>query len=136
MRNLRWTSWHDSIRVNVVAPWVINTPILPEGAAAYLESQGAEFALAEDAAKTMLKIASDREVNGEISITRLKKPLVLKILGRSFGVVPRSWEADGYVDLDFDDYKEGQPLDRWQKKILGDWYRDMVSLISEERRMS
>lgn len=65
MRNLRWTSWHDSIRVNVVAPWVINTPILPEGAAAYIESQGGEFALAEDAAKVMLKIASDREVNGK-----------------------------------------------------------------------
>jgi hypothetical protein len=62
--------------VNVVAPWVINTPILPEGVAEYLEARGGEFALAEDAAKVMLKIASDRDVNGEFF--SIDKPLDAK----------------------------------------------------------
>jgi NAD(P)-dependent dehydrogenase (short-subunit alcohol dehydrogenase family) len=66
MRSLRRTSWKDSVRVNLVAPWIIATPIVPPGIAEILAATGTEFALEEDSAKAMLRIASDRTVNGEI----------------------------------------------------------------------
>lgn len=66
MRNLRWTSGQQSIRVNVVAPWFIETPIITRqpGAMEHLVATGTEFALKEDAAAAMLRIASDSKMNG------------------------------------------------------------------------
>jgi NAD(P)-dependent dehydrogenase (short-subunit alcohol dehydrogenase family) len=73
MRNLRWTSSKNSFRVNVVAPWFIETPIITNqpGAMEYLVAKGTEFALEEDAAKAMLRIASDGSVNGNILFTTI-----------------------------------------------------------------
>jgi NAD(P)-dependent dehydrogenase (short-subunit alcohol dehydrogenase family) len=84
MRCLRRTAWQEGIRVNYVAPWYfhneysirnrypnryfryIRTPIMSEQVQQRVESMGVEFALQEDALKTMLRISSDREVNGKI----------------------------------------------------------------------
>jgi NAD(P)-dependent dehydrogenase (short-subunit alcohol dehydrogenase family) len=66
MRSLRRTSWAESIRVNLVAPWIIATPIVPSDIAELLVAAGTEFALEEDAAKAMLRIASDRSLNGKL----------------------------------------------------------------------
>lgn len=120
MGNLRWTSWKDSIRVNVVAPWFIQTPIIKKEDLEYLESVGAEFALQEDAANAMLRIASDGNLNG-IAATIVDSSysmLTNCCEGRSLAIVPRSWNSDGYVDVDHDDFKDGDPLQLWQKKII------------------
>lgn len=66
MRSLRRTSWKESIRVNLVAPWIIATPIVPPGIAELLAAAGTEFALEDDATKAMLRIASDQTVHGEL----------------------------------------------------------------------
>lgn len=66
MRNLRWTAWQESTRVNVVAPWFVRTPLMTEGAMQHLESKGVDFAAEEDAVKTVLRIASDKTLNGTV----------------------------------------------------------------------
>ncbi|KAJ0419716.1 hypothetical protein BJY00DRAFT_313862 [Aspergillus carlsbadensis] len=101
MRNLRRTAWKEGIRVNLVAPWYVRTPILPEAVQRYLDGKGVGFALVEDACKAMLRIASDHDING-----------------RCFGIVPRKEAPEGYMDLDHDDYKEGDVLKAWQEIVL------------------
>ncbi|KAF2806029.1 short chain dehydrogenase reductase [Mytilinidion resinicola] len=101
MRNLRRTIWEENIRVNLVAPWYVRTPILGQKVQDYLDGQGVGFALTEDAAKAMLKIASDTSVNG-----------------RALGIVPRVTAPEGYMDLDKDDYKEGDIVKTWQEIAL------------------
>ena len=49
----------------------IRTPIIGEEAQERLSSRGIEFALEEDAAKAMLKIASDTSVNGKLKSSSL-----------------------------------------------------------------
>jgi len=39
-------------------------------------------------------------------------------LGRSLGVVPRKEAPEGYMDLDHDDYKEGDVFKDWQQIVL------------------
>lgn len=38
--------------------------------------------------------------------------------GRSIGVVPREEAVNGYMDLDHDDYKEGDFFKQWQEVVL------------------
>jgi len=101
MRNLRRTAWKESIRVNLVAPWYVRTPILNKDIQEFLDGKGVGFATVEDTCKAMLKIASDTTVNG-----------------RALGVVPRDEAREGYMDLDHDDYKEGDVLREWQEVVL------------------
>ncbi|OQU97178.1 hypothetical protein CLAIMM_03153 [Cladophialophora immunda] len=100
LRSLRTTSWKENIRVNLVAPWYIQTPILPQPVQDYLDGKGVGFALVEDCCKAMLIIASDKTING-----------------RAFGVVSRFHAAPGVMDLDLDDYKEGSLFAEWQKIV-------------------
>jgi len=101
MRCLRRTSWQEGIRVNLVAPWYVRTPIIPEEAQEYLDQKGIEFALVEDCCQAMLLIGSDATING-----------------RALGVVPRKYAHQGYLDLDLDDYKQGSLPLEWQKIVL------------------
>ncbi|KAK5444212.1 hypothetical protein LTS15_010565 [Exophiala xenobiotica] len=101
MRCLRRTSWQEAIRVNLVAPCYIQTPILPPKVQEYLIGNGVGFALVEDCCRAMLLIASDKSING-----------------RGLGVVSRSHFSAGYMDLDLDDYKKGTLFDEWQKIVL------------------
>ncbi|KAN0089650.1 short chain dehydrogenase reductase [Hyaloscypha variabilis] len=101
MRNLRRTAWKESIRVNLVAPWFVRTPILDQGIQDFLDGKGVGFATVDDACTAMLKIASDTTVNG-----------------RAIGIVHRKEAPEGYMDLDRDDYKEGDALKEWQEVVL------------------
>ncbi|KAK9422985.1 putative Short chain dehydrogenase reductase [Seiridium unicorne] len=100
-RNLRRISWRDNIRVNFVAPWYVRTPILPDSVIEYLASKGVKFARVEDCARAMLNIVADEGING-----------------RSFGIVPREEAPEGYMDMNHDDYHEGDFLMDWQKIVL------------------
>ena len=42
----------------------------------------------------------------------------LTVGGRAVGVVPRNEAPEGYMDLDHDDYKEGDILKEWQEVVL------------------
>ncbi|KAI1615924.1 hypothetical protein EDD36DRAFT_414842 [Exophiala viscosa] len=66
MRSLRRTTWKESIRVNLVAPWYIRTPILSPMAQKYLDDSGVGFALVEDCCRAMLLLATDTKINGSL----------------------------------------------------------------------
>jgi len=85
MRVLRSTSWRDSIRVNLVAPWYIKTP-MTEQFEDMIASRGIKYALSEDACAAMLRIASDSTING-----------------RALAVLPREDIPEGYMDFAQDD---------------------------------
>ncbi|KAK5693023.1 hypothetical protein LTR97_010499 [Elasticomyces elasticus] len=65
----------------------VRTKILSKEAFDQVQSVGVEFAEAEDACQCLLRLLSDRDING-----------------RSLFVCPRKWAPHGYVDLDLDDY--------------------------------
>jgi hypothetical protein len=60
---------------------------LPGEAFEHVKSVGVEFAKAEDAGTTLLRILSDKSING-----------------KSLFLSPRKWAPKGYLDLDIDDY--------------------------------
>lgn len=47
--------------------------------------------------------------------TDINANCILKYLGRSFAIVPRSWQPRGYVDVDYDDFT---PENHWLGKII------------------
>jgi len=100
----------ECFRVNVIAPWFIATPIMSEKVVETLGSQlksvGAEFAEVEDSVKAVMRVATDKSING-----------------RSFAVVPRNTCAQGYLDIDHDDFKEGDILYNLQNVSSGVIYR-------------
>ncbi|CAK7238081.1 hypothetical protein SEUCBS140593_010310 [Sporothrix eucalyptigena] len=100
-RNLRRTVHRENIRVNFVAPWYVRTPILSEKIIEYLEGKGVHFATVDDCARAMLNIASDTTIHG-----------------RAFGIVPRVEAPQGYMDLEHDDYQEGDFMKGWQETVL------------------
>lgn len=65
----------------------MKTKILSAEAFAHVEKQGVQLAEAEDAGSALLRILSDRTING-----------------RSLFVSARKWAPAGYLDLDVDDY--------------------------------
>ena len=72
----------------------MKTNILSDEAFKHVSSVGVEFARAEDAAQCLLRILSDRSINGH-----------------SFFISGRKWASSGYMDLDLEDYP-GNPLIR------------------------
>jgi hypothetical protein len=60
---------------------------LSEDAFAHVAKSGVQFAEAEDAGSCLLRILSDRTING-----------------KSLFVSARKWAPVGYLDLDVDDY--------------------------------
>jgi NAD(P)-dependent dehydrogenase (short-subunit alcohol dehydrogenase family) len=82
MRTMRRTSWSEGIRVNLVAPWSVSpcqfyvvlladvwlrytqTTIMSDAVVERLKSKGVEFSLCEDCTAAMLRIATDKAVNG------------------------------------------------------------------------
>ncbi|OCL02802.1 NAD(P)-binding protein [Glonium stellatum] len=97
-------------RVNVVAPWFIATPIMSEKVVEtlvpQLKSAGSEFAEVGDSVNAVLRVATDKSISG-----------------RSLAVVPRSACAQGYLDLDHDDFKEGDIMYQLQSVCLGVTHR-------------
>ncbi|KAI0156999.1 short chain dehydrogenase reductase [Xylariaceae sp. FL1272] len=99
-RTLRRTSWKEGIRVNFVAPWYVRTPLL-SAVSEYLDSQGVKWASTEDCAEVVLKVASNRTMNG-----------------RAIAIVPRVQVSEGYFDLALDDYKEGDVIKEFQDTVI------------------
>jgi NAD(P)-dependent dehydrogenase (short-subunit alcohol dehydrogenase family) len=101
MQSLRRTIHTRDMRVNLLAPWYIQTPALPKTSAEMLLSKGVKFALASDAAQATLHIASDRQLNG-----------------RCLTIVPRDEDPRGYMDMNHDDYADGDYAATWQKTMI------------------
>ncbi|OAL38361.1 hypothetical protein AYO20_02420 [Fonsecaea nubica] len=101
MRCLRRTSLQHGTRVNYIAPWYIKTDIISDAVAERITSKGAVFASIDDAGEALVRIASDTSVQG-----------------RSLAIVPRIWAPLGYLDVDHDDYKDGDFLKGWQEIVL------------------
>ncbi|CAK7234690.1 hypothetical protein SBRCBS47491_009034 [Sporothrix bragantina] len=100
-RNLRRTLHRDDVRINFVAPWYVRTPILSDKVVEYLQGKGVKFATVPDCARAMLNIAADTSIHG-----------------RSIGIVPREEAPHGYMDLEHDDYEEGDFMKGWQETVL------------------
>ncbi len=69
--------------------------------------QGIEFGEQEDVANCMMRIATDKTLNGTTSIS-FRSPVYYIILtqaGQSLQITPRSVAKEGFMDLDRDDYK-------------------------------
>ncbi|KIX96493.1 uncharacterized protein Z520_07759 [Fonsecaea multimorphosa CBS 102226] len=101
MRCLRRTSLQHGTRVNYIAPWYIKTDIISDAVAERITDKGAVFASIDDAAEALLRAACDKSV-----------------CGRALAIVPRIWATLGYLDVDHDDYKEGDFLKQWQEIVL------------------
>ena len=87
MRSVRRTSWSEGIRVNYVAPWsgyllaqlatffaddwtrYTQTTIMSPAVVERLKSKGVEFSLVEDCTAAMLRIATDKTINGAYPLT-------------------------------------------------------------------
>lgn len=103
----------------------IATPILPESftqsAGGQFRSMGVDFASTEDATSAVLRLVTDKSINGMAmrSIIDVSWHIVEKSfgqltshssLGRTLAVVPRQISESGYIDLEKDDFKPGEPL--------------------------
>lgn len=66
MRTARRSSWEQGIRINYVAPSWIKSAIRTKDYEQWLMDRGVEFAEQEDVAACMMRIASDRSVNGKL----------------------------------------------------------------------
>ncbi|OCK80941.1 short chain dehydrogenase reductase [Lepidopterella palustris CBS 459.81] len=115
MRCLRRTSWQTNFRINLIAPWYIRTPILTAEVQRHVESKGVDFALSSDAAAAVLHLASDKTINGKTTC-------------RALGIVPHSFNEQGYIDLQHDDYPEDDFLREWQEVVLNTSHRTAVSI--------
>ncbi|KAF1346507.1 hypothetical protein BDV97DRAFT_357205 [Delphinella strobiligena] len=82
MRCFRETCGDDGIRINLLAPFFIATPLLPEPFLEHLESNGLKLAAIPDAAEAVIQLASDSTLNG-----------------CGIAVVSRSISEKGYFDL-------------------------------------
>ncbi|KAI1321263.1 short chain dehydrogenase reductase [Xylariaceae sp. FL0255] len=102
-RNLQQTiPAEERVRINLVAPWFVRTPLFPTEGLDALASRGIKFASVEDCVAVMLRIASDYTVNG-----------------RAIGVFPREQVSVGYMDLELDDYPNGvEFLKKFQDRVL------------------
>lgn len=97
MHSLRRTAYYYGSRVNMISPWYVRTNILSDEDFSAVEKVGVQLATAEDAGQCLLRILSDREVNG-----------------RSLFVSARKWAERGYVDLDLDEYTGNELLQEIQ----------------------
>ncbi|KAI9046036.1 short chain dehydrogenase/ reductase [Aspergillus affinis] len=106
MRVARRSSWEQGIRINYVAPCYIKSAIRSPEYEAELTKKGVEFAPQEDVAECMMKLATDRTINGH-----------------SLMITPKSVAKEGYKDVDMDDHIDEGYFKRTQEvqlKIIGD----------------
>lgn len=86
MHSLRRTLPASSIRVNIIAPWFIQTRILSDETVGYLSDRGVDFAEAGDAGKAVLHLSANSSING-----------------RTLAILPRAQAEEGYKDLCLDE---------------------------------
>ncbi|KAH3999403.1 hypothetical protein HBI25_123110 [Parastagonospora nodorum] len=111
MRTVRRSSWEQGIRINYVAPSWIKSAIRTKEYEQWLTDRGIEFGEQEDVAACMMRIASDRSING-----------------RSLAIAPRNVAKEGYKDIDKDDYTEDDGHDGYFKRT-----QDTQLVIIEDR---
>lgn len=91
MHSLRRTSHFYGSRVNVIHPWYVKTKILSKEVFEDVKAKGVEFATVEDAGQCLLRILSDRNING-----------------KSLFIAARKWARSGYMDLNLEDTEENE----------------------------
>lgn len=64
MRTVRRSSWEQGIRINYVAPCWIKSAIRTKEYEDWLIERGIEFGEQEDVANCMMRIATDKSING------------------------------------------------------------------------
>lgn len=83
----------------------MDTGLIPPFIKAKLQAGGIEFAELEDAVKAVLRVATDKSINGTSHHGPVRN-ILTTISGRSLGIVARERNSVGYMDLNSDDYKE------------------------------
>jgi NAD(P)-dependent dehydrogenase (short-subunit alcohol dehydrogenase family) len=101
LHSLRRTAFFHGTRVNMIAPWYIRPSILSEEIFNDVAKAGVEFARLEDAQSCLLRILSDTSING-----------------RSLFIGARKWKAEGYWDLDVDDYHSNPVVEQIQQEQM------------------
>ncbi|KAF2117177.1 putative short chain dehydrogenase/ reductase [Lophiotrema nucula] len=101
MHALRRTVYYYSSRVNIIALWYVKTKILPEETFQHVARSGVEFAKMEDASECLLRILSDKSING-----------------KALFIAARKWALRGYIDLDLDEY--------WDRDLLDEIRKDQI----------
>lgn len=74
MRSLRRTMPGMSMRVNIIAPWFVQTNIMSQSVKDLVTSKGVEWAEKSDAAAAVLHMASDKSINGRTSLALICCP--------------------------------------------------------------
>jgi NAD(P)-dependent dehydrogenase (short-subunit alcohol dehydrogenase family) len=101
MRSLRHSEHTSHIRVNCICPWFTVTHLLPISTYQALDSADTHYATPASCALALLKLCATSSING-----------------RALGVFPVSERcASGYVDLESDDYNEGDVLWEWDGEM-------------------
>jgi NAD(P)-dependent dehydrogenase (short-subunit alcohol dehydrogenase family) len=116
MRTVRRSSHEQSIRINYVAPCWIKSAIRTAEYEKWLVDRGVEFGEQKDVSSCMLRIATDRSINGEYKRFHDFSEVLMTITGRSLMITPRSIAKEGFVDIDREDYKD-TPEDEYLKKV-------------------
>ncbi|KAJ5497400.1 hypothetical protein N7463_009387 [Penicillium fimorum] len=101
MRTARRNSHEQGIRINYVAPCYIKSAIRSAAYEAELMAKGVEFAPPEDVAMCMMKLATDRTINGH-----------------SLMITPKSVSKEGFKDVGMEDHIEDGYFKRTQKAQL------------------
>jgi arabinogalactan endo-1,4-beta-galactosidase len=89
------------------------TTIISQAVIDRLESKGVKFSLKEDCAAAMLRIATDKSINGH-----------------SLAIVPRDDHPQGYIDAELDDEEDGTYWDKLQKVTLAASIRSTVREVT------
>lgn len=111
----------------------IKTPIMNENVQRRVASKGVDFAEKDDACKAILYLATHKDANGIFYVAHFffeHQMTFNSPLGRAIAIVPRKWATEGFVDLDHDDYPEGDRLREWQELVLLTSHRIPVCIIS------
>lgn len=97
----------------------------------HLESKGVEFSLVEDCVGAMLRISTDKTINGSSNWNSARSARQMVWLttrvGRSLSIVPRSGAKCGFIDANLDDYEDGSYFEHLQRVALAASPRTAVS---------
>lgn len=122
MRSLRRTMPTMGMRVNIIAPWFIRTPIMSDEVQKRVEERGIVFADKADAAAAVLHMASNSSINGETTLGFKLTELMIDT-GRACAIVPRDIASQGYMDLLKDDNAEDDIITNWQNMAMNASHR-------------
>jgi len=115
MRSLRRTSLRDNVRINVIAPWYMATPMHAPATKKHFIDVGCEDVSLEDAVVGLGRIIVDNSING-----------------RGVAFVPRSFSPSGYCDAEMDDFKTEKFGLTFQKEMLRASHRVSVPLDAQK----